>query len=144
MFLIRRCSTLPSADGITTAALSILHRRGSVPVPALAQRACMSTRQFERRFTCGIGLSPKLYVRIARFESALESKVLSTAESWTGVANRLGYFDQIDMMKDFREFSGEIPTTLLAQLETTFEAHLNEIRSGRVAPTPPAAPQLIL
>ncbi len=104
----------------------------------------MSTRQFERRFTCGIGLSPKLYVRIARFESALESKVLSTAESWTGVANRLGYFDQIDMMKDFREFSGEIPTTLLAQLETTFEAHLNEIRSGRVAPTPPAAPQLIL
>ncbi len=143
-FLIRRCSTLHSPDGITTTALSILHRRGSVQVPALAQRACMSTRQFERRFTREIGLPPRLYARIARFESALESKALATAESWTSVANRLGYFDQMHMIKDFKEFSGEIPTSLLAQLETTFKANLNEIRSGRKPPTPLGAPQLIL
>jgi len=143
-FFIRRCSTLPSPDGITMTALSILHRQGCIQVPALAQRAGMSARQFERRFTREIGLPPKLYARIARFESALESKALSTAESWTDVATRLGYFDQMHMIKDFKEFSGEIPTRLLTQLETTFEAHLNGIRSGRIPPTPPGTPQLIL
>jgi AraC-like DNA-binding protein len=143
-FFLRRCATLPSPDGITATAMSILYRRGSIQVPALAQRAGMSTRQFERRFTREIGLPPKLYARIARFESALESKALLTADTWTNVANRLGYFDQMHMIKDFKEFSGEIPTSLLAQLEMNLDTHLNGIRSGQIAPTPPGAPQLIL
>jgi AraC-like DNA-binding protein len=143
-FLIRRCSMLSSPDGITTAALLVLRRRGCIQVPALARRAGISARQFERSFTRDVGLPPKLYARIARFEAALESKALSTAESWTDVANRLGYFDQMHMIKDFKEFSGELPTSLLTQLETTFDAHLDGIRSGRVAPNPRGAPQLIL
>jgi methylphosphotriester-DNA--protein-cysteine methyltransferase len=104
----------------------------------------MSTRQFERRFTREIGLPPKLYARIARFESALESKALSTADTWTNVANRLGYFDQMHMIKDFKEFSGDVPTSLLMQLEMNLDVHLNGIRSGEIPPTPPGAPQLIL
>jgi AraC-like DNA-binding protein len=143
-FFIRRCSNLPSPDRITSAALSILGRRGRIQVPALAQHACMSARQFERRFTCEIGLSPKLFARIARFESALESKALSAAESWTDITSRLGYFDQMHLIKDFKEFSGEIPTSLLAQLETAYNAHLNEIRSGRKPANPRGSPQLIL
>jgi AraC-like DNA-binding protein len=143
-FLIRRCSMLSSPDGITTAALLILRRRGCIQVPALAQRAGISARQFERRFTRDVGLPPKLYARIARFEAALESKALSTVESWTDVANRLGYFDQMHMIKDFKEFSGELPTSLLTQLETALDAHLNGIRSGRIAPTSRGAPHLIL
>jgi AraC-like DNA-binding protein len=143
-FFLRRCSALSSPDGITAAAMSILYRRGSVQIPALAQRAGMSTRQFERRFTHEIGLTPKLYARIARFESALESKALSSVDSWTNVANRLGYFDQMHMIKDFKEFSGEIPTSLLAQLETNLDTHLKGIRSGRIAATPIRGPQLIL
>jgi len=104
----------------------------------------MSPRQFERRFNREIGLPPKLYARIARFESALESKALSATESWTEITNRLGYFDQMHLIKDFREFSGEVPTILICQLETAYEAHLEEIRSGRKAPILSSAPQLIL
>jgi hypothetical protein len=43
-FLIRRCSMLSSPDGITTAALLILRRRGCIQVPALAQIAGFSAR----------------------------------------------------------------------------------------------------
>jgi AraC-like DNA-binding protein len=60
----------------------------------------MSTRQFEPRFTREIGMAPKLFARIARFEAALESKALSIDNSWTDVANRLGYFDQIHLIHD--------------------------------------------
>jgi methylphosphotriester-DNA--protein-cysteine methyltransferase len=99
---------------------------------------------FERRFTREIGLPPKLYARIARFESALESKALSSDESWTEITNRLGYFDQMHLIKDFKEFSGEVPTRLVAQLEAAYDAHLSEIRSGRKTPIARNAPQLIL
>jgi methylphosphotriester-DNA--protein-cysteine methyltransferase len=60
-----------------------------------------------------VGVSPKLYARIARFEAALESKALSTSDSWTDVAHHLGYFDQMHLIHDFKEFSGDIPTNLL-------------------------------
>lgn len=143
-FFLRRCSTLPSPDAIATAAMTVLYRQGSVQVPHLARRAGMSARQFERRFTREIGLPPKIYARICRFESALESKALATADSWTNVAHRLGYFDQTHMVKDFKEFSGEVPTSLLARLEMNLDAHLDGIRSGQIAPAPPGAPQLIL
>ena len=139
-----RCAKLGPPDRVTQAAMSVLGRRGRIQVPALAEQACMSQRQFERRFTREIGLPPKLYARIARFESALESKALSKTESWTEITNRLGYFDQMHLIKDFREFSGEVPTSLISQLETAYEAHLEEIRSGRKAPILSNAPQLIL
>lgn len=139
-----RCARLGPPDRVTHAAMSLLERRGQIQVPALAKQACMSERQFERRFMREIGVPPKLYARIARFESALESKALSATESWTEVTNRLGYFDQMHLIKDFREFSGEVPTSLINQLEKAYEAHLEEIRSGRRAPIRGSAPQLIL
>ena len=111
-FFLGRCSTLPSPDGITATAMSILYRRGSVQIPTLAQRAGMSTRQFERTIhprnrTTSQTLCANRQIRISS-----RSKALSTADTWTNVANRLGYFDQMHMIKDFKEFSGEIPTSL--------------------------------
>jgi AraC-like DNA-binding protein len=126
-YFIHRCSSPSAPDRITTAGISIFGRRGRIQLPVLAKQACMSPRQFERRFTREIGLPPKLYARIVRFESALESKALSSDESWTEITNRLGYFDQMHLIKDFKESSGEVPTSLINQLETAYEAHLSEI-----------------
>jgi len=36
--------------------------------------ACLSLRQFERNFTCGVGIAPKMYIRIVRFENAMKVK----------------------------------------------------------------------
>jgi AraC-like DNA-binding protein len=124
--------------------MSVLHRQGSIQVPALAQRAGMSTRQFERRFTREIGMPPKLFARIARFEAALERKAISIASSWTDVANQLGYFDQMHLIHDFKESSGELPTSLLTQLETNLDTQLDGIRSRQIASTRKEGPQLIL
>jgi AraC-like DNA-binding protein len=142
-FSLSCCARLQSPDEITAAAMSVLYQQGSIQVPALAQQAGMSTRQFERRFTREIGMPPKLFARIARFEAALESKAVD-CQSWTDVANQLGYFDQMHLIHDFKEFSGELPTTLLTQLEMNLDTHLDGIRSSQIALTPREAPQLIL
>ena len=143
-YLLRRRLASPRSDSVWTAAGEILRCKGHTQVSTLAHQAGVSLRQFERRFMQQVGVSPKLYARIARFEAALESKALSTAESWTDVAQQLGYFDQMHMIHDFKQFSGESPTPLLTKLETVYQAHIEQVRSGQIALTPRSAPRLIL
>jgi AraC-like DNA-binding protein len=73
-------------------------------VAALAAEAEMSHKKFIRLFTDEVGFTPKIYLRVARFQRVLE----------TGDAvEQGGYFDQSHFIRDFREFSGLTPTEYL-------------------------------
>ena len=86
-------------------------------------------RQFERRFTQQVGMRPKLFARIARFEAALENKARFGSKSWTEVAHEYGYYDQMHMIHDFAEFTGGTPAETLAQLERVFVEQMRTMRS---------------
>ena len=59
---------------------------------------------------CVVGLTPKLFCRIQRFQHVLaELKARRTIE-WADVAYSCGYFDQAHFVHDFQEFSGLNPT----------------------------------
>jgi AraC-like DNA-binding protein len=117
-------------DGISAAANRILLSGGRVAISALADRAGLSTRQFERRFIEQVGMRPKLFARIARFEAALAGKAQFAAKSWTDVAHQFGYYDQMHMVHDFGEFTGGTPTETLVHLETVFGERLVRVRSA--------------
>jgi methylphosphotriester-DNA--protein-cysteine methyltransferase len=72
----------------------------------------MSTRQFERRFLTRVGLSPKLFCRIQRFSHVFQ--VFEAGRNWAQAAVECGYYDQAHLVKNFREFSGDAPSQLLA------------------------------
>lgn len=116
-------------DSISAVVHRILGGAGSVNIPALADRAGFSLRQFERRFLPQMGMPPKLFARIARFEAALETKARFAARTWTEVAHDFGYFDQMHMVHDFEELTGETPTELLTQLESVFAEQIRTLRS---------------
>jgi AraC-like DNA-binding protein len=115
---------------ISTAASQILLGAGNVRIPALADMAGLSTRQFERRFFQEVGTSPKLYARIARFEAALDCKARSLRKSWTDVAHGFGYHDQMHMIHDFESFTGDTPTKILCQVEAVFQEQIEAMRSA--------------
>lgn len=73
-------------------------------------------RQFERRFITLLGISPKVYARILRFEAALYRKSV-TGRNWTTIAHDLGYHDQMHMVHDFESLAGESPKSLTPHLE---------------------------
>ena len=83
----------------------------------LAHSAGLSARQFERRFRHEIGVAPKLYSRIVRFEAALRSKSATPARRWADIAHALGYHDQMHMVHDFNRLAGDSPTTIGSQLD---------------------------
>ncbi|GAB2601641.1 helix-turn-helix domain-containing protein [Spirosoma areae] len=81
----------------------------------LANQACLSPRQFERKFVERLGIGPKLFSRIARFHQAFMHKEKQPHLDWLTVAVNFGYTDFHHLFKDFKEFAGATPNTLLAE-----------------------------
>src|SRR6266852_4034903 len=96
-YLCAKRPALDSVNGITSAATKVLSSSGCVRVSDLADHAGLGIRQFERRFRNAIGVPPKLYARIVRFEAALRCKAAAPATRWTDIAHVLGYHDQMHM-----------------------------------------------
>jgi AraC-like DNA-binding protein len=93
-------------------ARSLFHGDTWPRIQQLARESCMSMRNYERRFCEEIGIPPKLFARVARFQMAVDMK-RSCEASWVHVAHELGYFDQTHMIKDFRAFGGDAPSRLI-------------------------------
>ena len=89
--------------------------RGQLSVTRLAQGAGMSRQHLTRVFQEHVGVSPKRYCRIARFQTALGAAGAGAPVNWAGVAERCGYADQSHLIAEFRELSGLTPHQLASE-----------------------------
>lgn len=78
---------------------------GLMNIDEAAAAACLSLRQFERQFKHRIGLSPKFYSRLIRFSNAWVLKENQSQKTWTEIAHQTGYYDQMHLIRDFKEFT---------------------------------------
>lgn len=76
----------------------------------MAQAACLSTRQFERNFLLRIGVHPKFYSRLIRFNVALKIKQNQPRLSWMHTAYQSGYYDHMHLLRDFKQFARNVPS----------------------------------
>jgi AraC-like DNA-binding protein len=101
--------------GITFVSNLLLRGDGLLNVAGYASQANMSVRNFERRFSEQVGVSPKLFFRLLRFNNAVNAKVYDPSKNWTAIAHEFGYYDQMHLIKDFRDFADATPTSFFAQ-----------------------------
>ncbi len=80
----------------------------------MAKLACLSNSQFERKFMQQNGITPKFFARINRFYQAYQSKDKHPNADWLRIALHSGYYDYQHLVKDFKQFSGSSPRSLLA------------------------------
>lgn len=64
-----------------------------------------------------MGYSPKVFSRLVRFSKAYRLKESQPRLSWTAIAHTCGYYDQMHLIKDFKEFAGALPGTLAKQID---------------------------
>ncbi|SKB82835.1 helix-turn-helix transcriptional regulator [Dyadobacter psychrophilus] len=81
-----------------------------VSVRQLADDLAVSERSLERAFDQHIGISPKLYSRIARLQRYLKLRKTSPAMSLTALGYEAGYYDQAHFIKDFADLAGITPS----------------------------------
>jgi methylphosphotriester-DNA--protein-cysteine methyltransferase len=56
-----------------------------------------------------VGLTPKLFCRVSRFQRVIERMAARPSESWVDRAMFAGYSDQPHFIRQFREFAGLTP-----------------------------------
>ena len=94
--------------------------------PAIAQvsdQIGISSRRFIQLFSHQVGLTPKLFCRVRRFQRILQLIHKGGDFDWVDLAADCGYFDQAHFIHDFNAFSGMNPTTYLARKTE----HLNHV-----------------
>ena len=96
------------------AALEMFGKNQPQPgVREIAKYLELSQRRFIQVFKAEVGMTPKLFSRILRFQQTRTSIQLNPSPNWAGLAADLGYFDQSHMIREFVEFSGLNPTDYL-------------------------------
>ena len=99
--------------GAVALALHELGRsHGCTPIRAVAQEAGVSHKHLIDRFRTEVGLTPKTFARVLRFQALLRH-VHAGGQSWARCAHGLGFFDQAHLNLEFRAFAGHTPTEFL-------------------------------
>ena len=104
---------------------------GALSLEEVAQRCELSSRQLERRFSVAVGLRPKQFARIVRFQTLLDLVESTGPQDWSSIALRCGYFDQSHMIREFRSFAEESPAAYFA--EARFHGRQAEPASAEIA-----------
>jgi len=75
----------------------------------------LSPRHFITLFEETVGLTPKVFCRLLRFQEALRQTNKGQPVQWADLALSCGYFDQAHLIHDFQAFAGMSPSIYLAQ-----------------------------
>lgn len=84
----------------------------TISVENMAQLACLSRKQFERVFFNAVGMKPKEYSNVARFQKSL-LLMQNGNRDFANVAYACGYADQSHFIRECRRYSGTTPAELL-------------------------------
>lgn len=92
-------------------ALSLIHaQQGNISIQDIQHDANITKKTLERAFMHYMGLSPKFYSRLVRFNRAKQLMSTSSKLDIMDIACSLGYFDHSHFTADFKCFSGQTPT----------------------------------
>ena len=116
--LLERLPDSPPAASAIATALRELDRPG-VAVSDVARRLQLSRRRFIEIFTRDVGMTPKRYARVRRFQHALSLASSSPSPAWARLALECGYYDQAHLCREWAELTGLSPSRWAAQRATT-------------------------
>jgi AraC-like DNA-binding protein len=110
--LRRRLAATRHPDRTVSTLAGHVARQGGLTTVARLSAASGFTRQhLARTFRRAMGVSPKLYCRLVRFQHAMIHALGPPPHDWAAAAARLGYYDQAHLIAEFKEFTGLTPAT---------------------------------
>jgi AraC-like DNA-binding protein len=108
-FLARRLAdAAPPAREVAWSVEVLRRSAGRAAIRSLAQEIGWSHRRLITRFREQVGLTPKAFARVVRFDRAAE-RLRSSSRKIVEIAYDCGYFDQAHLTREFRELAGVTP-----------------------------------
>jgi AraC-like DNA-binding protein len=115
-FLIKRLSDCNAPDKMVidlSRKICNLPNRSGLSV--LLENYALSNRRVEQRFKQSIGISPKGFLKLIRFQRALNTIYTTDKSNLTSVTYESGYFDQSHFIRDFKAFTGITPSEYIRE-----------------------------
>lgn len=91
----------------------ILHMPNQMSIDRISKKVGYSQKHLIKIFKEHVGLSPKSFLKIIRFQKAIHEIEQNKTANWTNIAFDSGYYDQAHFINDFKCFSGFTPTQYL-------------------------------
>jgi AraC-like DNA-binding protein len=113
-FLLRRLQRSLSLHRAVRYAVNAFEQDLFVSVAAVLAKIGLSERRFSRIFNEQVGLTPKLFQRVRRFQRTMSSLPSYGEVDWAGTATANGFYDQAHLINDFRAFSSVTPSDFFA------------------------------
>ncbi|WP_127124752.1 AraC family transcriptional regulator [Pseudoflavitalea rhizosphaerae] len=122
-YLLRRIRSNPykSSRAAAYASVQLLMDPGTNLLKLLQEELNLSERSLERLFRANIGMSPKLFARVCRFQASLTSLRNNGYDKLSDISYGYGYADQSHFIREFREFAGVTPNAWLKRATEVVE-----------------------
>ncbi|MGZ3709562.1 MAG: DUF6597 domain-containing transcriptional factor, partial [Bdellovibrionota bacterium] len=88
---------------------------GARSVESIASEIGWTRQHLARRFQEAVGVSPKFYSKVLRFQHATALARNGPTPDWSALAADSGYFDQSHLIADFQALAGLSPDRWLAE-----------------------------
>lgn len=106
----QRATLAPHPLESTLSAIAILHASaGTATVAELSDATGVPDRTLRRRMQQAVGLSPKVFAGVLRFQRAMRQLQKPGAVSLAEVAADCGYSDQAHLTREFQRYGGFTP-----------------------------------
>lgn len=115
-FLVARATWEQTRHSAITFALTQF-QDGHAPrsISEVTTQLGLSPKRFIHLFEEAVGLTPKVFCRLLRFQEGLQRITRGQPIRWADLALDCGYFDQAHFIHDFQTFTGLTPSAYLAQ-----------------------------
>jgi AraC-like DNA-binding protein len=98
---------------VRNALCNILKHKGNIEISQLSRDAGSSQRQLCRKFSEWVGVSPKSFCRIVRFQNTLRMFPPRSRCNLLSIALDGGYYDQSHFIHEFNSYCGLNPSEFL-------------------------------
>lgn len=98
---------------VDAAVRAILRASGNLSIASLAPALGVTRQHLARRFAIHVGVSPKMFARVARVRRAIAKARVAAHVDWAALALETGYYDQSHLAGEIRELTGRAPTEWL-------------------------------
>jgi len=118
-------------DFIEYSIKQIQKHKGVITIKELSDFSHTCERNYRRRFTELVGISPKKYIQIIRLQSIFKTikSELPNKINWCDFSYNQGYYDQMHFIKEFKKFCGESPGVYFSEYSKSEKAIERELFS---------------
>ncbi len=122
-FLLRSDWSRPPHSAVQFAIASFQRPQPPESITNMVDQMNMSAKRFIQLFKDEVGLTPKRFSRLMRFQKAVRLIRQSNDIDWADLAMSCDYYDQSHFIKEFQSFSGLTPTEYRA-IESLHPNHI--------------------